>query len=240
MSSTGRVRQVARRTTPGRRVDPRLVEDALTEAVAGGRGRAPDRRVSVSQRPASWTRTGERVRFAPHLPWRGEEVRARLMERWGATGGARQRRQLRRSRRGRRSAPRAARPTRSWSPSAPASAAPSCSAAGCIRGSNGMAGEFGHMQVVPDGQAVRVRRHGCWEQYSSGNALVRYARARIGSSRPCRGAVWRQPGAADRPDGHRGRRGRRPGGARGVRTRSASGSGSASPTWSRPSTPRSW
>jgi glucokinase len=48
------------------------------------------------------------------------------------------------------------------------------------RGSNGMAGEFGHMQVVPDGQPCECGGRGCWEQYSSGNALVRYARARIG------------------------------------------------------------
>ena len=46
-----------------------------------------------------------------------------------------------------------------------------------VRGANGMAGEFGHMQVVPDGQPCECGRRGCWEQYSSGNALVRNARA---------------------------------------------------------------
>ena len=45
-----------------------------------------------------------------------------------------------------------------------------------LRGANGMAGEFGHMQVVPDGQPCECGRRGCWEQYSSGNALVRNAR----------------------------------------------------------------
>jgi glucokinase len=48
------------------------------------------------------------------------------------------------------------------------------------RGSNGMAGEFGHMQVVPDGLACECGGRGCWEQYSSGNALVRLSRARMG------------------------------------------------------------
>ena len=48
------------------------------------------------------------------------------------------------------------------------------------RGRNGMAGEFGHMQVVPDGHPCECGGSGCWEQYSSGNALVRFARARIG------------------------------------------------------------
>ncbi len=49
-----------------------------------------------------------------------------------------------------------------------------------LRGRNGMAGEFGHMQVVPDGQPCECGGRGCWEQYASGNALVRYARAQIG------------------------------------------------------------
>jgi glucokinase len=43
------------------------------------------------------------------------------------------------------------------------------------RGANGMAGEFGHMQVVPDGRACECGRRGCWEQYCSGRALARAA-----------------------------------------------------------------
>ena len=46
-----------------------------------------------------------------------------------------------------------------------------------LRGANGMAGEFGHMQVVPGGHPCECGRLGCWEQYSSGNALVRNARS---------------------------------------------------------------
>ena len=45
-----------------------------------------------------------------------------------------------------------------------------------FRGQNGMAGEFGHMQVVPDGHRCECGNRGCWEQYASGNALVRDAR----------------------------------------------------------------
>ena len=45
-----------------------------------------------------------------------------------------------------------------------------------------MAGEFGHMQVVPDGLPCECGGRGCWEQYSSGNALARYARARLDDS----------------------------------------------------------
>ena len=44
------------------------------------------------------------------------------------------------------------------------------------RGANGMAGEFGHMQVVPDGHRCACGNRGCWEQYASGNALEREAR----------------------------------------------------------------
>ena len=49
-----------------------------------------------------------------------------------------------------------------------------------LRGRNGMAGEFGHMQVVPDGQPCECGGRGCWEQYCSGNALVRLARDQVG------------------------------------------------------------
>jgi glucokinase len=38
-----------------------------------------------------------------------------------------------------------------------------------------MAGEFGHMQVVPDGRPCQCGRRGCWEQYCSGRALARAA-----------------------------------------------------------------
>lgn len=44
------------------------------------------------------------------------------------------------------------------------------------RGGWGMAGEFGHMTVVPGGHRCECGNRGCWEQYASGNALVREAR----------------------------------------------------------------
>ena len=48
------------------------------------------------------------------------------------------------------------------------------------RGANGMAGEFGHMQVVPDGLRCECGLHGCWEQYCSGRALERVMRVAVG------------------------------------------------------------
>jgi glucokinase len=46
-----------------------------------------------------------------------------------------------------------------------------------LRGSNGIAGELGHVLVVPDGHPCGCGRMGCIEQYASGKALVRFARA---------------------------------------------------------------
>ena len=47
-----------------------------------------------------------------------------------------------------------------------------------------MAGEFGHMQVVPDGHRCECGNRGCWEQYASGNALVRDARELVLAESP--------------------------------------------------------
>jgi len=44
------------------------------------------------------------------------------------------------------------------------------------RGRWGMAGEPGHMRVVPDGRLCGCGNRGCFEQYCSGNALVAEAR----------------------------------------------------------------
>lgn len=45
-----------------------------------------------------------------------------------------------------------------------------------LRGAHGAAAEIGHMNVVVDGRPCGCTRFGCWEQYASGNALVREAR----------------------------------------------------------------
>lgn len=47
------------------------------------------------------------------------------------------------------------------------------------RGANGMGGEFGHVRVVPDGLLCRCGMRGCLEQYASGTALTRFARALV-------------------------------------------------------------
>lgn len=46
-----------------------------------------------------------------------------------------------------------------------------------VRGKWGVAAEVGHVRVVPDGELCGCGLRGCWEQYASGSALVRQARA---------------------------------------------------------------
>jgi glucokinase len=55
------------------------------------------------------------------------------------------------------------------------------------RGRWGIAGEPGHVRVVPDGRLCGCGNRGCWEQYSSGNALV--AEAREFATRTPKGAM---------------------------------------------------
>lgn len=45
-----------------------------------------------------------------------------------------------------------------------------------FRGRSGLAGEFGHMVVVPGGHRCGCGNRGCWEEYAGGNALRRDAR----------------------------------------------------------------
>jgi len=52
------------------------------------------------------------------------------------------------------------------------------------RGAAGAAAEVGHARAVPDGRACGCGNRGCWEQYVSGNALVREGRDLLRSGDP--------------------------------------------------------
>jgi glucokinase len=52
-----------------------------------------------------------------------------------------------------------------------------------FRGGFGVAAEIGHIQMVAGGRLCGCGQRGCWEQYGSGNALVRDARERAAESR---------------------------------------------------------
>ncbi len=120
--------------------------------------------------------TGSRVVFAPHLPWRDEPVRDRLAVRW--------------------SAPVALENDATCAGVAEQFLGAARGAGSMLlvnvgtgiggalgiggevwRGASGMSGEFGHQQVVPDGRSCACGLRGCWEEYVSGPALERAARA---------------------------------------------------------------
>jgi glucokinase len=50
------------------------------------------------------------------------------------------------------------------------------------RGAFGTAAEVGHFRVVPEGHLCGCGARGCFEQYASGNALLRHAREAINAS----------------------------------------------------------
>ena len=60
-----------------------------------------------------------------------------------------------------------------------------------LRGAWGVAAELGHLRVVPDGIRCGCGNRGCWEQYASGNALVREARELVASGTPAGRAAGR-------------------------------------------------
>ena len=108
------------------------------------------------------------------------------------------------------------------------------------RGRFGVAGEYGHMQVVPDGRRCECGNRGCWEQYASGNVLVREARelaaVRLaGRARPA-GALRRGPGRHHRAARDRGAPATATRRRASCSWRSGTGSASASPTSPPPST----
>jgi glucokinase len=155
------------------------VEDALIDVVS--RLLAVYGRCPVGVAAAGFVdRDAQRVRFAPHLPWRDEPLSPRLTKRLGghilgdvlvdndATAAMWAEAQF-----------GAARLVRD----AVMITLGTGIGGGLLmhgsvhRGTNGMAGEFGHMQMVPDGVPCQCGRSGCWEQYCSGRALARSAAA---------------------------------------------------------------
>jgi glucokinase len=51
-----------------------------------------------------------------------------------------------------------------------------------LRGAFGIAAEVGHLRVLPEGHLCGCGARGCFEQYASGNALLRHAREAIAAS----------------------------------------------------------
>lgn len=70
-----------------------------------------------------------------------------------------------------------------------------------FRGSYGMAGEWGHMIMMPDGYRCECGNRGCWEQYASGNALVRDAQELTASKTPAAHGLVEAVGGQDQLTG---------------------------------------
>lgn len=174
LDESGGVLGTARTDTPPD-ADVAAVEDALDLVLGELAGARPVAAVGLAA--AGFTdAAGSRIRFAPHLPWRDDDVRDRLQRRWGV-------------------------PVALENDATAAGVAESRLGAGAgvasmllvtvgtgiggavvlggqvWRGASGMAGEFGHMQALPDGRPCPCGLQGCWEQYASGRALARAARA---------------------------------------------------------------
>lgn len=122
---------------------------------------------------------GERVRFAAHLPWRDAPVRRRLtdllavpvvLDNDATCAGYAE------------SVAGAARGAGSAVVITIGTGIGGALVLGGAlwRGAHGSAGEFGHMQVVPDGLSCECGLRGCWEQYCSGRALERVMRVAVG------------------------------------------------------------
>jgi glucokinase len=178
VSATAEVEAVATRPMPGRTAAIEEVEAAIEAAARDVYGAHPPAGLGISA-AGLVDADGERFLFGAHLPWRDAPVRKALAERTGLpvvldndANCAAHAELVAGAARGVRSALLITIGT---------------GIGGAIlldgrvvRGAHGLAGEFGHMQVVPGGLACECGLHGCWEQYCSGRALERVTRVALG------------------------------------------------------------
>jgi glucokinase len=177
VTAEGTVVHRTRRDTPHRSTSPSVVEDLIVEVVHELQASATAEVVAVGIGAAGFVSADRTtVVFSPHLSWRDEPLRDQL--------------------RGRVDVPvwvdndANAALWAEWRFGAARGEANvvmvnlGTGIGGAIlldghvlRGAFGIAGEFGHMQVVPGGQRCECGNKGCWEQYASGNVLVREARS---------------------------------------------------------------
>ena len=180
VDDAGEILERLQRPTPSH--SPQAVEDAIVAIVDELRSR--HRVQSVGIGAAGWVdNTQSIVRFSPHLAWREEPLKDRLTGRIelplivdnDANAAA-------------------------WAEyrfgSGRGASVMVCLTLGTgiggglvidgrlFRGTYGMAGEWGHMISVPGGHRCECGNRGCWEQYASGNALVREARELAGTNSP--------------------------------------------------------
>jgi glucokinase len=69
------------------------------------------------------------------------------------------------------------------------------------RGAFGIACEYGHMALVPDGRLCACGNRGCWEMYASGRALARDARELVAESPVAAARLLALAGSVEALDG---------------------------------------
>ncbi|WP_460447744.1 ROK family glucokinase, partial [Angustibacter aerolatus] len=185
VDTDGRVLSRARRETPHRSTSPQVVEDTIAEVITELREEWDFREpLAVGIGAAGFVDvTQSSVLFAPHLSWRHEPLRDAMRRRVGLPVVV-------------ENDANAALWAESRFGAAQGEECVVCVNLGTgiggavlldgelYRGRFGVAGEFGHMQVVAGGHRCECGNRGCWEQYASGNALVREARELAAAGSP--------------------------------------------------------
>jgi glucokinase len=196
----GSLGDTARRATPGSSVAD--TEEAIVAVVLELAARYGGPLVGVGVGAAGWfDRTGDTVLFSPHLAWRNSTLRrdlaARLQQPMWVGNDA---------------------DAAAWAEYRYGAARGAALAlmitlgtgigGGIVidgrlqRGAHGVAGEWGHMRVVPEGRLCACGNRGCWEQYASGTALRQTAReVAVTSPAAAAGLLERVEGEAERLTG---------------------------------------
>jgi len=188
VDDSGAVEAAATRSMPGRSAASDELETAVVATVREVAGERAPRAVGVAA-AGLVDAAGERFLFGAHLPWRDAPVRRRLEQRlagadW-AVGGPAPRVVLDNDANCAAHAELVAGAAHGVDAALLVTIGTGIGGAlvlggRVVRGAHGLAGEFGHMQVVPDGLACECGLRGCWEQYCSGRALERVTRVALG------------------------------------------------------------
>ncbi|GAA1764322.1 MULTISPECIES: ROK family glucokinase [Streptomonospora] len=178
----GRILARDRAETPDRSKSPKVVEDTIVEVVERLRRAYPVRAVGVG---AAGFVDEQRatVLFAPHLSWRDEPLREALRSRIQLPVVVENDANAAAWAEARVGAGREAADTVVVNLGTGIGGAVVIGGE-LYRGRHGMAGEFGHMTVVPGGLRCECGNRGCWEQYASGNAVTREARELAAADSP--------------------------------------------------------
>ncbi|MBV2364950.1 ROK family glucokinase [Streptomonospora nanhaiensis] len=182
VNPAGRVLERVRTETPDRSKSPKVVEDTIVGVVEELRRRHPVRAVGIGA-AGFVDEQRANVLFAPHLSWREEPLRDALRDRLELPVVVENDANAAAWAEARVGAGRGA------SDVVVVNLGTGIGGAVVIdgelyRGRHGIAGEFGHMTVVPGGHRCECGNRGCWEQYASGNAVTREAREMAAADSP--------------------------------------------------------